>query len=135
LESTRALSKVSTSDDLVVPVNKIASTIDYLTQVAKDYPFKVFTLAHAGDGNLHFQILKGDLTDAEWEDNLTRFHSIAYKYIYDLGGRLSGEHGIGAKKVAQMEKYTNPVEMQIMKSIKRAMDPLNILNPGKVFNA
>ncbi len=134
LEATRILSKVSTSDDLVVPVDKIALAINHLCQVAAAYPFKVFTLAHAGDGNLHFQILKGELTDEEWEDNLNSFHGKAYAYIYALGGRLSGEHGIGAKKVDQMEHYTHPVELKLMKSIKTALDPLGILNPGKVFN-
>jgi len=134
LESTRILSKVSTSDDLVVPVNKIASTINHLTAVAKNYPFRVFTLAHAGDGNLHFQILKGELTDAEWENALANFHAEVYPYIYSLGGRISGEHGIGSKKVEPMEKYTNKIEMKMMKEIKKALDPNNVLNPGKVFN-
>ena len=91
-------------------------------------------LAHAGDGNLHFQILKCDMSDEQWEDELQRFHAIAYEYVYSLGGRISGEHGIGAKKLAAMETYTDPVELEIMRTIKRAMDPNNILNPGKVFN-
>jgi glycolate oxidase len=134
LESTRILSKVSTSDDLVVPVNKIASTINHLTDVAKNYPFRVFTLAHAGDGNLHFQILKGEMTDEAWESALDNFHAEVYPYIYSLGGRISGEHGIGSKKVGPMEKYTNRVEMKMMKEIKKALDPNNVLNPGKVFN-
>lgn len=134
LESTRILSKVSTSDDLVVPVNKIASTINHLTAVAKNYPFRVFTLAHAGDGNLHFQILKGEMTDVDWENALANFHAEVYPYIYSLGGRISGEHGIGSKKVEPMEKYTNKIEMKMMKEIKKALDPNNVLNPGKVFN-
>ena len=133
LEGTRVLSKVSTSDDLVVPVDKIADCIEHLQEVAKDYNFKLMCLAHAGDGNLHFQILKCDMSDEQWEDELQRFHAIAYEYVYSLGGRISGEHGIGAKKLAAMETYTNPVELEIMRTIKRAMDPNNILNPGKVF--
>ena len=98
LEGTRVLSKVSTSDDLVVPVDKIADCIEHLQEVAKDYNFKLMCLAHAGDGNLHFQILKCDMSDEQWEDELQRFHAIAYEYVYSLGGRISGEHGIGAKK-------------------------------------
>ena len=133
LEGTRVLSKVSTSDDLVVPVDKIADCIEHLQEVAKDYNFKLMCLAHAGDGNLHFQILKCDMSDEQWEDELQRFHAIAYEYVYSLGGRISGEHGIGAKKLAAMETYTDPVELEIMRTIKRAMDPNNILNPGKVF--
>ena len=134
LEGARLLSKVSTSDDLVVPVDKIADCIEHLQEVAKGYSFKLLCLAHAGDGNLHFQILKCDMSDEEWEDELERFHKEAYAYVYSLGGRISGEHGIGAKKVAAMETYTDPVELEIMRTIKRAMDPNNILNPGKVFN-
>jgi glycolate oxidase len=68
------------------------------------------------------------------KDQVNGFHAIAYPYVYKLGGRLSGEHGIGAKKVVAMEKVTNPVELNMMRSIKRALDPKNILNPGKVFN-
>lgn len=55
--------------------------------------------------------------------------------MFTAGRPSSGEHGIGAKKVDAMEKYTDPVEMKMMKEIKRALDPKNILNPGKVFNA
>ena len=123
LESTRVLSLVSTSDDLVVPVDQIANCIRHLTRVAENYNFKLFTLAHAGDGNLHFQILKGEMSDEQWEDEVSRFHAEAYPYVYSLGGRLSGEHGIGAKKIEAMEKYTEPVEMKMMKEIKRALDP------------
>ncbi|MEG1914548.1 MAG: FAD-binding oxidoreductase [Acidaminococcaceae bacterium] len=135
LEATRVLSLVSTSDDLVVPVDQIATTIEYLTTVAQNYPFRVFTLAHAGDGNLHFQILKGELSDEEWETQVNKFHAEAYAYIYSLGGKLSGEHGIGAKKLVPMEKYTETTELKMMRAIKRALDPQNVLNPGKVFNA
>jgi glycolate oxidase len=134
LESTRVLSLVNSSDDMVVPVEKIATTIEHLTEVAKDYPFTVFTLAHAGDGNLHFTMLKGNMSDEQWENELERFHAEAYPYIYSQGGRLSGEHGIGAKKLASMEKYTDPVEMKMMRAVKKALDPNNILNPGKIFN-
>ena len=75
------------------------------------------------------------MSDEQWEDEVSRFHAEALSLCYSLGGRLSGEHGIGAKKVEAMEKYTEPVEMKMMKEIKRALDPKNILNPGKVFNA
>ena len=75
LESTRVLSLVSTSDDLVVPVDQIANCIRHLTKVAENYNFKLFTLAHAGDGNLHFQILKGEMSDEQWEDEVSRFHA------------------------------------------------------------
>ena len=133
LESARVLSKVMTSDDFVVPLDKIAQAIDELSAEAKKYPFRVFTLAHAGDGNLHFAILKGELSDREWEEALDAFHAKAYGYIYALGGKLSGEHGIGAKKVKQLAQLADPGELYMMETIKRALDPLDILNPAKVL--
>jgi glycolate oxidase len=135
LESTRELSSVATSEDLVVPVTKIADCIQHLVKESSKYDFKVFCLAHAGDGNLHFQILKCDMNDDDWNKQLEEFHAIAYKYVYGLGGRLSGEHGIGMKRVPYMETYTDPVELEMMKIIKNALDPKWILNPGKVFSA
>jgi len=134
LESTRVLSKVSSSDDLVVPLPQIAVCINHLMEISKNYDFELFCLAHAGDGNLHFQLLKGEMSDEEWEKQVTAFHSIAYAYVYSLGGRLSGEHGIGSKKVVAMAKYTDPVELKMMKQIKSALDPLNILNPYKLID-
>lgn len=135
LEGAKALSRVSTSDDFVVPVDKIAVCLEHLMEVSKDYDFKCMCLAHAGDGNLHFSILKMDMSDEEWERQLHAFHEICYAYVYSLGGRLSGEHGIGAKKLEALAACCDPVEMSIMKTIKRAMDPNNILNPGKLINA
>ena len=133
LESTRSLSKVAQSDDLVVPVDKLAQCIGHLMEEAGKFDFTMYCLAHAGDGNLHFLHMKGDMSDEEWIRQEEAFHAIAYPYVYSLGGRISGEHGIGAKKVDALETYTDPVELKMMKDIKKALDPLDILNPGKVL--
>ena len=129
----RAFSKVATSEDLVVPVPKIADCIQHLVEESKKYDFRIFCLAHAGDGNLHFQILKCDMSDEAWEQQLKDFRSTAYTYVYNLGGRLSGEHGIGLKRLKYMEEYTDPAELDLMKTLKSAVDPKWILNPGKVI--
>ena len=134
LESTRAFSKVATSEDLVVPVVRIAECIRHLAAESRKYDFRIFCLAHAGDGNLHFQILKCDMSDDEWERQTEAFRAVVYPYVYSLGGRLSGEHGIGLKRLKYMEKYTDPVDLELMKTIKRAIDPNRILNPGKVMD-
>ena len=60
--------------------------------------------------------MKGDMSDEAWEQQQHAFHETAYSYVYSLGGRISGEHGIGAKKVYAMEKYTDPVELAMMKA-------------------
>ena len=134
LESTRPLSKVAQSDDLVVPVDKLAVCIEHLMAEAKKFDFTMYCLAHAGDGNLHFLHMKGDMSDKDWEEQQEAFHAIAYPYVYSLGGRISGEHGIGAKKVRALATYTDPVELAMMQEIKKALDPKDILNPGKVLD-
>ena len=132
-ESVRIISKVNLTDDIVVPLDKEAETIKFVMAVGERYNLHVMTLAHAGDGNLHVCLCKGDLSDAEWEEEVEKFHAEIYAYTYQVGGRLSGEHGIGAKKIKELEKYTEPGELAVMKTIKKAMDPNNILNPGKVL--
>lgn len=82
---------------------------------------QLFTLAHAGDGNLHFQILKGEMSDEQWEDEVSRFRSRLI-LMFTVWAVVTGEHGIGAKKIEAMEKYTEPVEMKMMKEIKRALE-------------
>ena len=75
------------------------------------------------------------MSDEEWDKNVEAFHQDVYAYTYAAGGRLAGEHGIGNKKLAYMEKFTPVGELNMMKTIKRAMDPNTILNPGKLIEA
>lgn len=134
-ESVRLISLVSLTDDVVVPVDEIAETIKYIMKIGEKYPFPVKINAHIGDGNLHIVLCKCDLTDEEWESNVEAFHEEVYTYAYAHGGRLAGEHGIGAKKLSYMETYTPAGELDLMRKIKLAWDPELILNPGKIFNA
>ena len=133
--SVELQSKVFLTDDVVVPVHKIAGTIEKIMDIGKNYPFEVKINAHIGDGNLHIVLCKMDMSDEEWEKNVEEFHQQVYAYAYSVGGRLAGEHGIGAKKLKYMEQFTPKGELKIMKTIKRAMDPKDILNPGKVIEA
>ena len=121
-ESISLVSKVSLTDDVVVPVDRIAPTIKEIMHIGSKYPFTIPVKinAHIGDGNLHI---------------VHDFHEEVYAYAYTQGGRLAGEHGIGAKKLAYMEEFTPAGELELMRRIKLAWDPNLILNPGKVFNA
>ena len=134
-ESVRLISLVSLTDDVVVPVDKIAETIKYIMKIGEKYPFPVKINAHIGDGNLHIVLCKCQLSDEEWECNVHDFHEEVYSYAYAQGGRLAGEHGIGAKKLGYMEEFTPAGELALMKKIKLAWDPNLILNPGKIFDA
>ena len=92
------------------------------------------TVSHAGDGNIHLSILQGSVPLSEWPERLARIHQEIFSCVYPLGGKLSGEHGIGYKRRHLMEEYTNPDELDMMRAIKKALDPNLILNPGKIFN-
>ena len=135
-ESVRLISLVSLTDDIVVPVDKIADTIKKIMEIDAKYPFPVPAKinAHVGDGNLHVVLCKGELSDEDWEKHVYDFHKEVYAYVYELGGRMAGEHGIGAKKLGYMEEFTPAAELDLMKKIKLAWDPNLILNPGKIFN-
>ena len=132
-ESARSESKVQSHEDIVVPVDCVAMMLKKVNELGKKYDLQVRTAAHAGDGNIHVVPLKMEMGDKEWEDTMDRFHEEVYTYVYSIGGRLSGEHGIGCKKIEEMERFTDPVEMQMMKDIKKALDPNLVLNPGKIF--
>ncbi len=135
-ESISLVSKISLTDDVVVPVNCIAATIKKIIEIGSKYPFPIPVKinAHIGDGNLHLVLCKCNMSDEEWEENVHAFHEEVYAYVYEQGGRLAGEHGIGAKKITYMEEFTPAGELELMRKIKRAWDPNNILNPGKLFN-
>ena len=120
--------------DVVVPVNQIAPTIIALKQMAIAANLSAIFFGHAGDGNIHANIIKNDLTDEEWTEKLEAYLDVLYAYVAQVGGKPSAEHGIGLLKKPFFQKYTGTSELVAMKAIKRAFDPENILNPGKIFD-
>lgn len=132
-EAARIESKVVYYEDVVVPLNKIAEMLEKVSYFEEKYNLINRTVAHAGDGNIHFTLLQGDISDEQWQEKLNKFHEEIYGLAYQMGGRLSGEHGIGYKKIPTMEMYTDSVELSMMKKIKMALDPNYVLNPGKIF--
>ena len=120
--------------DVVVPVNQIAPTIMALKQLAVEANLSAIFFGHAGDGNIHANIIKNDLTDEEWTEKLDAYLDQLYAYVAKVGGKPSAEHGIGLLKKPYFQKYIGTSELVAMKAIKRAFDPENILNPGKIFD-
>ena len=120
--------------DVVVPVNQIAPTIIALKQLAIEANLSAIFFGHAGDGNIHANIIKNDLTDEEWTEKLDAYLDQLYAYVAKVGGKPSAEHGIGLLKKPYFQKYIGTSELVAMKAIKRAFDPENILNPGKIFD-
>lgn len=134
-EAVRAESLIVCKEDVVAPVDQEPLLLAEILRLAEKYDLVTRIASHAGDGNIHLNILKRAEEDyAEWERRVEQNQQELYAFIYAHGGRLSGEHGIGFKRKALMEKFTEPEELAMMKAIKKALDPNNILNPGKIFD-
>jgi len=119
--------------DEVVPINKFAEMIGYTKELEKMHGLKVINFGHAGDGNIHTVLMKEDLDEETWQAKRKALLADLYKKVAELGGLPSAEHGIGIIKKPYFEKMRNPVEIDLMRKIKNAIDPDNRLNPGKLF--
>jgi glycolate oxidase len=119
-------------EDITVPRSAIPEAVRRLKGISTKYGLPLVVFGHAGDGNLHPNIL----FDKRDPDQLTRAGKMVaeeFALSLELGGTLSGEHGVGMLKRPYMEQALGPLSIEIQKRIKRALDPFNILNPGKMF--
>ncbi|MGH4123582.1 MAG: FAD-binding oxidoreductase [Clostridium sp.] len=132
LEAVKATTTDMDECDVVVPRNKVAEFIKYTNELQKEFNVRIRSFGHAGDGNLHVYVLKDELSDSEWEKKIAEVFEAMYKKSRELEGLVSGEHGIGFAKKEYMLEQLGPVYVALMKNIKLAFDPKNILNPGKV---
>jgi len=128
------LARISTSfvlDDVTVPVSRIPELLVGIQEIAQRHGLVVATYGHAGDGNLHPQILY-DEYNAEQVEKMERVESDLFRLAISLKGTLTGEHGIGLSKADYMTLEHDVVEMDLMQRIKKTLDPNNIMNPGKM---
>ena len=132
LEGIEEQTKLLDECDVVVPVNKIADYVRYVNETGDKFDFTVKYFGHAGDGNLHIYTCSNDMELDEFKKQVDVFMSAIYKKAMELGGQISGEHGIGMGKVKYLAEAVGPVNMQLMQGIKKVFDPKMILNPGKV---
>ncbi|HDS09964.1 MAG TPA: FAD-binding protein [Firmicutes bacterium] len=133
LDSLKALSPVIDVEDVVVPRSRIPVFVEQVCEIAGKFKIRIANFGHAGDGNVHVNILKADKSDEEWESNLPVIKKLIFEFAVKLGGEISGEHGIGYVKKDYMSLSTGKPELELMMKVKRAFDPNNILNPGKIF--
>jgi glycolate oxidase len=120
-------------EDTVVPRYALPELLGHIKRIGKKYGFQSVCYGHAGDGNLHVNILKGDLSDEQWENELPIAIRELFTEVIKLGGTISGEHGIGLVQKPFMDIAFPEVTLNLMREIKRVFDPKNILNPGKIF--
>ena len=132
LEAIKASTTEMDECDVVVPVNKIDEFIRFTHKLAEQTGVRIPSFGHAGDGNLHIYICRDKLSDAEWEKVLEECFDKMYKKAEELGGLVSGEHGIGYAKKGYLKNQLGDLPINVMKGIKKVFDEKNILNPEKV---
>jgi glycolate oxidase len=120
-------------EDTVVPRSHLPNVLEAVKEIGGRYGFKAVCYGHAGDGNLHINILRGELDDHAWKNELPKAIRELFTEVVRLGGTISGEHGIGLVQRDYMDIAFGEMQIELMRRIKLAFDPKNILNPGKVL--
>ena len=120
-------------EDTVVPRYELPTLLKGIKDIGNKYGFHSVCYGHAGDGNLHVNIVKQEMTDEAWKTEVPKGIVEIFELTKSLKGTLSGEHGIGYVQKDFMPIVFSDVELQIMKGIKQLFDPKGILNPGKIF--
>jgi len=118
--------------DVVVPVSRVDEFIKYTHSLADELGIRIPSFGHAGDGNLHVYICRDELDEEAWKNVLEKCFALMYKKADELGGLVSGEHGIGYAKKDYLFRQYGEYPIALMQGIKSVFDKKNILNPGKV---
>lgn len=132
LEAIKASTTEMDECDVVVPGNQVDTFIKFTHELAEEFQVRIPSFGHAGDGNLHVYICRDALEDEAWERTLSAIFDRMYKKSVELGGLVSGEHGIGYAKREFLKRQYGETPIALMQGIKQVFDPKNILNPGKV---
>lgn len=120
-------------EDTVVPRYELPRLLEGIKSIGNKYGFKSVCYGHAGDGNLHVNIIKADMTDENWLTEVPKGIREIFELTVSLKGTLSGEHGIGFVQKNYMDIAFSKIHLELMERIKFVFDPNNILNPGKIF--
>ncbi len=132
LEAIKASTTEMDECDVVVPASRVADFILYTHELAKTYNVRIPSFGHAGDGNLHVYICRDALDDTQWAEMKAACFDKMYKRAEELGGLVSGEHGIGYAKKEYLDRQYGATMMALMRGIKETFDEKQILNPGKI---
>lgn len=120
-------------EDTVVPRAQLPDLMDVITEIENKYKLRAICYGHAGDGNIHVNILKDNYSDDDWNNILPVAVKELFEKVHVLGGSISGEHGIGWTQKEYIPIVIDPAQLRLMREIKHIFDPNHILNPGKIF--
>lgn len=132
LEAIKASTTEMDECDVVVPRDRIAELVDFTRQLQREVNIRIMSFGHAGDGNLHIYALRDALSEEDWQRKLDDIFEKLYARAKELGGQVSGEHGIGFAKKNFLADSLGEKTIDLMCGIKQVFDPRNILNPGKI---
>ena len=132
--ATAKLSPYKTSEDVVVPRSLIPELVNFCETLATKLAITILTFGHAGDGNIHVNIMAAD-NSAEEKQKSTDAIKALFKKVLSMGGTLSGEHGVGITKSPYISLELDKTSIQVMQQLKQMFDKNNIMNPGKIFPA
>ena len=135
LEAIKASTTEMDECDVVVPKSMIAEFVKETFRLEEKTRMRLPSFGHAGDGNLHIYLCRDDMDSEKWENTKTYVFDILYAKAAELGGFVSGEHGIGWAKKEYLRKQLGDEQIALLRRIKKAFDPKMLLNPDKIFNA
>jgi len=134
-EAYNLISKRQSNEDIVVPPASIAKAVAKFEELSSKYNILIPCFGHAGDGNLHARIVSDPSWSQEyWDELLPKILTELYGLTAELGGKISGEHGIGHKRKKYMTNVVSEAYLDMLRAVKMGLDPNNILNPGKIFD-
>ncbi len=120
-------------EDTVVPRSNLPALVEKIKEISHKYNITTISYGHAGDGNIHCNIIKKDISEERWQNELPRVITELFTEVVKLGGTISGEHGIGWVQKRYLPLALSKTELELMRKIKQVFDPNDILNPGKLL--
>ena len=134
LEAIKSSTPAMDECDVVLPRASIGTFLAFVRDLAQQLSVRIPYFGHVGDGNLHLYVCKDNLDDDAWKQTVSQAFDAMYAKAAELGGLVSGEHGIGHAKMSYMARQLGTTQLHLMRGIKKVFDPRNILNPGKIVD-
>jgi glycolate oxidase len=131
IEALRNASPINHMEDVVVPRSEIPTLLQGIKALAGKYGVRIVNFGHAGDGNVHVNVLKDDLSMERWAELVPALSEEIYKLTLSLGGTITGEHSIGATRRKYLPLALDEAQIEVQRRIRAAFDPNQILNPGE----
>lgn len=133
IDALKHESPINYMEDVAVPRARLLDLLHGIREIASHHGVRIVCFGHAGDGNVHVNVLKDKLPDDRWEEALPVVREEIYRLSLSLGGAITGEHGVGATRRQYLPLALDEVQIQLMRGIRNVFDPNRILNPGKIF--